>query len=377
MDLKQEVSASNSVCTTCEPKTLEIVTMNDPLLSIIVPVYKTEAYLEKCIDSILSQSYTNLEVILVDDGSPDNCGNICEEYAAKDTRVKVIHKENNGQGAERNRGLDVANGDWFTFVDSDDWIDSDMYEKLMSLARTKEADIVEGGYRFYRPWKTEDKYLDGSDDGTIKEYTNIEALRELYFGPQMFGGLASMVCTKIYRSSLLKRIRFYEGCIAYEDIVYAPMAYFAAKKIVKLNKSFYNYNIHLGANSTSGMCVNMKKTSSQVYMFEQLKSFFNENYVQGITEYINNRNIDIKESAYYDFYIIEKRDKISCKNERQSILSDLKKIRAELQSRNEYRPGIKTKLFFFSTKLFCVAVSCKRTMKQIKYKATVFFTGKN
>ena len=102
------------------------------LISVIVPVYNVEPYLRKCVDSILAQSYSNLEVILVDDGSPDGCGAICDEYAAKDARVRVIHKPNGGVSDARNAGLDIMTGDYVAFVDSDDWVEADMYRTLLT-----------------------------------------------------------------------------------------------------------------------------------------------------------------------------------------------------------------------------------------------------
>lgn len=117
------------------------------LVSIIVPVYKTENYLRKCVDSILASTYTNLEVILVDDGSPDGSGVICDEYAEKDARVKVVHKKNGGLSSARNAGLDVATGDFITFVDSDDTIKIDAIYQLISAATTNKADIVKMRFR--------------------------------------------------------------------------------------------------------------------------------------------------------------------------------------------------------------------------------------
>ena len=132
-------------------------------ISVIVPIYKTEQFLSKCIDSIINQTYKNLEIILVDDGSPDNCPKICDEYAKRDNRIKVIHKENGGLSSARNAGIEIATGDFSAFVDSDDWIDSDMYESLVKLSDEYNADIAECGYRFIRPWKVENKILDGSN----------------------------------------------------------------------------------------------------------------------------------------------------------------------------------------------------------------------
>ena len=107
--------------------------MKGPLISVIIPIYRTEKYLHRCLDSVISQTYTNLEIILVDDGSPDNCGKICDEYAAKDKRVRVIHQANQGLPGARNTGLEIATGEYIGFVDSDDYIEPDMYEYLYGL----------------------------------------------------------------------------------------------------------------------------------------------------------------------------------------------------------------------------------------------------
>ena len=116
--------------------------MTDPLISIIVPVYKTEQYLPQCIESILAQTYKNLEIILIDDGSPDNCGAICDKYAAQDKRIVVIHKDNGGVSSARNAGLKIAKGEYIGFVDSDDYIAPDMYEYLYGLIRCTNADVA-------------------------------------------------------------------------------------------------------------------------------------------------------------------------------------------------------------------------------------------
>ncbi|MBR4682674.1 MAG: glycosyltransferase [Elusimicrobiaceae bacterium] len=116
--------------------------LQNPLISVIVPVYKVEKYLSCCLDSIIGQTYSNLEIILVDDGSPDTCGQICEEYARKDSRIRVIHQENQGLSGARNAGLRVARGSYIGFVDSDDYIDPDMYEYLYQLICKDQADIA-------------------------------------------------------------------------------------------------------------------------------------------------------------------------------------------------------------------------------------------
>ena len=121
--------------------------MNDkPLISVIVPIYNTEKYLKKCLDSIINQTYKNLQIILIDDGSGDNSGEICDEYATKDSRIQVIHKQNAGVTAARNDGLDMATGDYIGFVDSDDWIEPNMYEEMMANLIKTGADFVHTGF---------------------------------------------------------------------------------------------------------------------------------------------------------------------------------------------------------------------------------------
>ena len=118
-----------------------------PCVSVIVPVYKVAAYLPRCVDSILAQTWRNLEIILVDDGSPDECGSICDVYAEKDPRIRVIHKENGGLSSARNAGLDTASGEYIGFVDSDDWIEPEMYARMLALMEKYDAKMVCAGDR--------------------------------------------------------------------------------------------------------------------------------------------------------------------------------------------------------------------------------------
>ena len=125
----------------------------NPLISIIIPVFKVELYLKLCVESILIQTYSNIEVILVDDGSPDRCGEIAEEYAIKDNRVKVIHQKNSGLGPARNTGMAAATGEYIGFVDSDDWANNCMFERLNNAAKKNNADIAVGGHCDWREGK--------------------------------------------------------------------------------------------------------------------------------------------------------------------------------------------------------------------------------
>lgn len=130
-----------------------------PKVSVIVPIFKVEQFLTKCIDSILNQSYANIEVILVDDGSPDRCPQICDDYQRKDSRVKVVHKQNGGQSSARNAGLDVASGEYVSFVDSDDWLESDAYSMIVGQCLENQLDIIGGGIDTFVLGKKKIKFL--------------------------------------------------------------------------------------------------------------------------------------------------------------------------------------------------------------------------
>ena len=178
--------------------------MSDPLITVIVPIYNVEQYLEKCVNSILKQTYQHLEIILVDDGSPDNCGAICDQYSCVDQRIKVIHKQNGGLSDARNAGLDMANGEFIAFVDSDDTIMPEMIEKLYQRIMTDQSDMAFCGY----------KQVD-QDGEILSEYylpdnvlTGFEALKASY---ESNGVLYTVAWNKLYRKHLFQYIRFPVG----------------------------------------------------------------------------------------------------------------------------------------------------------------------
>lgn len=209
--------------------------MNNELISIIVPVYKVEKYLEKCVKSILKQTYTNLEIILVDDGSPDKCGQLCDELAKEDDRIKVYHKENGGLSDARNYGVERANGEYIGFVDSDDYIHESMYEKLYEAIKKSGTLIVECGLtRVYkntlRPhYEGEDYFLILDKQGYLKEYLEN---RRLY---------GSAWCKLIHRD-LAKKIKFPIGKI-YEDAFYTLELLNNVDKYTLISGNYYYYYI--------------------------------------------------------------------------------------------------------------------------------------
>ena len=176
-----------------------------PVISVIVPVYKVEAYLPKCVESILAQTYQNVEVILIDDGSPDRCPAICDEFAHRDSRIKVVHKENGGLSSARNTGIDIAKGDYFAFVDSDDYIAPNMYEFLYSRMSEKQADIsICGRYVVFESGKAVTK----SNKNVIRLVMNSEdAIRNMC----TFRYFDTSCCDRLYKKTVFSSIRFPTG----------------------------------------------------------------------------------------------------------------------------------------------------------------------
>lgn len=211
--------------------------MND-LISVIVPIYKVEDYLEKCINSILNQTYKNIEVILVDDGSPDKCGEICDYYATKDNRIKVIHKKNGGLSEARNYGIDIATGKYILFVDSDDFIDKNMCEVLIKEAEKNNSDIVICGHYIVKGNNYYASKMLLTDSKVL--LTNLEMTKK-FFLKGYFETL--VVWNKLYKKELFytnEKIRFPIGKLN-EDIFTIYKLYYIANKITAINKPLYYY----------------------------------------------------------------------------------------------------------------------------------------
>lgn len=223
----------------------------EPLISVIVPVYKVEKYLEKCIDSILAQTYKNLEIILVDDGSPDRCGQICDEYAQKDNRVKVIHKENGGLSDARNAGIDVAKGDFISFVDSDDYILPEMMGEMISAAMKNNCDMAICGV--YRELKNKCEEQHFFEKQTILTQ---EELFQMCFEDS----LPSYAWNKITKKECWNNIRFKVG-ITWEDIELFPRLLNVVHKAIYIDSPMYVYN----CTRTDSICNDISKRYINAY----------------------------------------------------------------------------------------------------------------
>lgn len=229
------------------------------IISIIVPVYKVEKYLKRCIDSVLSQSYSNWEMILVDDGSPDKCPVICDEFSKWDSRIKVIHKINEGQAIARNVGLDIAKGDYVLFLDSDDYIHSDTLKDMLKIAMDQDADIVQCS--FIR--------------GALNEFPPITKVQkvQVFDNRSIFYSRVQKIIVwgKLYRKYLWNGVRMPGGKLNYEDDATTWKLYYRSKRIAFVNTPYFYYF----ENSTSTMAIHSKSVSlSFIKAYEERIDFF-------------------------------------------------------------------------------------------------------
>ena len=224
-------------------------------ISIIVPVYKAEKYLNRCIDSLLAQTYTDFELILVDDGSPDNCGKICDDYAEKDSRVKVIHKENAGVSAARNSGIDVSSGKYIMFCDSDDTVEPDYLELMYTAAETDGTDIGVCGFRIILD--------DDEEKNQIISYNGTQLITVLGrsgFCDIIESNLFFSACNKIYNTEIIKK----SGLHMNEEMKFSEDFHFNLEYFIKINggvavvgKPLYNYQVGKEDSSTKKYVENL------------------------------------------------------------------------------------------------------------------------
>lgn len=206
--------------------------MTKELISVIVPVYNVEKYLEKCVDSIVNQTYKNLEIILVDDGATDNSGKICDELVELDNRIKVYHKKNGGLSDARNYGVERATGDYIGFVDSDDYIDAEMYEKLYEAIKKENVDVAECNLKIVYPEKT-----DLFTDQKYYQICNKQEYLEEYLKIEKIFGSA---CVRLTKVDIAKKLKFPVGKL-YEDTYYAYDLIGIVDKYVIVDNPYYNY----------------------------------------------------------------------------------------------------------------------------------------
>ena len=244
------------------------------MISVIIPVYNVEPYLRKCLDSVVNQTYKDLEILIIDDGSTDGSGAVCDEYADADERIRVFHTENRGLSCARNLGLDEAKGEWIGFVDSDDWIEPDMYEVLIDRALETGADVVECGvYREYP-----DKAIENRKKSFM--FADVGAVHALLRGENF-----NTVWNKLWRYKSLEAIRFPEG-IVYEDIATTYKVLYYSECVCTIPVSKYHHSQRQGSISkTSSLKSFADNWVSNKERYEFLKEIIDDEEKRKILEW--------------------------------------------------------------------------------------------
>ena len=256
-------------------------------VSIIVPVYKVEQYLERCIRSILNQTHKNLEIILVDDGSPDNCPQMCDEYASQHANVKVIHKENGGLSSARLAGFDVAQGEYILFVDSDDYIDEQMVEKLVSATERQNCDLAMCGYNTVCEGVVEANKLPYQQTSIVeREHIISDYILPLIGRDQQGLHIPGFVCVRLYKKSLIERTFFAsEREYFLEDHVFNLYYADSIQSIAIVNEPLYYYCVNRQSLSNR-----YRKGKFQMYtnLYHFFVSYIQERKLENVEERLNN-----------------------------------------------------------------------------------------
>lgn len=312
----------------------------DELISIVVPIYNVEKFLEKCIRSIIAQTYINLEIILVDDGSTDSCGMICDEYKKKDNRIKVIHKKNGGLSSARNKGIDIAKGKYIGFVDGDDWIEPQMYRVLYDLVKKDNADL---GICGFLRIKEEEASV------RVEEIHSKECIsgRELLSRIIDYDTKYIVAWNKLYKCNLFKKLRYPKGKIHEDEFIIHDIAW-NCKKVSIISDILYNYRIRDNSIMLSKM--NIKKLDgfeAIYYRYLFLKKHELHEFIPLII-----RNI----SRYYVYYI----NRISLETrEEKERYEEIKQMALSTYNENKELCDLKTKMAFKFPYIFNIFLRVK------------------
>ena len=317
---------------------------NKELISVIVPVYNVRTYLEKCFDSVAGQSWRNLEIILVDDGSTDGSGELCEELAGRDSRVRVIHKKNGGLGSARNAGIDAAKGELLSFVDSDDWIEGGMYDTMTEIMHRENAQIIACGIKRVSEAGTVSYYQDNLEERAI--YSREEALIELPKNER----LSNSMCNKLFRRETIKGLHINEQ-IFYEDNPFTPQCIARAERVAYTAEPFYCYFERSGSISRKSFSV---REFDRVTADRMRLDFYHEHFPQcefaAAIAYIGS---GLK--VYY-----QPRDCQEARERREQLREELKRtIRSYPELPFTEKQRAKAKLFLLSPALYTASMKLR------------------
>lgn len=291
----------------------------NPRISVVIPVYNLEKYLERCLDSVINQTYHNLEIIIVNDGSSDGSKKIIDSYASRDSRIITIHKENSGVSAARNMGLNIATGDYIGFVDGDDIIELNMYEILARNAVEHNADISHCGYQLVKP--NEVIYYHNTKEKIVMD--RLQGIKELIVATKVEPGTVN----KIFKSSVVKNIRMDSKIKYNEDYLFNIEAFDKAKKSVFEDLPLYHYMLRKGSAVTSN--VNVKKFTDPLRVNHMVTELYKDN--KDIYPYAVSREVNTNIITYRSLSSASKNDS---SNVKKQIKDTLKSYKAVINNRS-------------------------------------------
>ena len=323
--------------------------MSNPLISVIIPGYNIQNYVEKCLQSIKNQTYQNIEVILVDDGSTDRTGEIFDEFAKIDVRFKCIHQVNKGVSAARNLGLKVSKGEWICFVDGDDYLDINTFNDIMSvIANDKDIDAVMFEYCTVY---SNDLICGHALKGEYGIITNDQAMSNIY-------NCMPFSCAKLYRRDLLGNIEYKTEIYRGEDTIFAVEVFRRAKKIYSTNKAYYYY-VQTDGSAVRGGINERQLTGIEAFnwLLKFAENYYYQLYDQALINYIN---------IMIEFYIEMKSENYMDLAKEDLILQQTKMYQKEVMHFVTGKQKVKFRLFYIWPQLF---VKCVVIFRERKYRS--------
>lgn len=307
-----------------------------PKVSIVVPIYNVEKYIARCINSIINQTYENIEIILVDDGSPDNCGKISDEYSKKDNRVKSVHKVNGGLSDARNYGMKYVTGEYTLFLDSDDWIKGNIIETLVDVIIKNNADIVQSAFYYaYDDYLLLDnRYYEEDIEPII--LNNEELMRELVINERV----KNFAWGKLYKTNLIKNIEFKKG-VLFEDVFWAHKVMAKVKKYVIVNKPMCYYM----QREDSIVATYTLKNLDMLSGLEERHKFIESNYNNLINE---SYKIILKSNLMHYNLLLANKDKDANGINRGNIENYIKKNYENIKNSVKEDKSLKRQLYLFN-----------------------------
>lgn len=310
---------------------------NEPLISVIIAIYNPGKYLRACLDSIVNQTYKNLEIILVDDGSTDDSLKICQEYAEKDSRVIVYHKENSGVSATRNQGIRLAHGDYFSFIDSDDWLESDTYEYLINLIKEHNVDAVNFEH-FITYTDRENAHKVSLENYGLTDTKG--AMKQLVYN-------FPFACDKLFTKKMIEGIWFDEEICRGEDSLFARQAFDNADSVWFDSRPLYHYV----QSEESAVRGNFRKSQlTALKLVDKYDVFFGEKYSE-LHSHVMSMLLYLMAMLYWDMY----NDSQNLEAEKEMVKKEFNKLYPKVSKSTLPRKNrLLLKLFRISPKLFCM-----------------------